>query len=484
MYTAEQSHSQVETAPEETRREPQPAQEEDGNEWRRTFLFGAAAAGLFCLVGFYNGYPVLTADSGSYLYSGAFHAAVWPFRAPGYGAFIKWTRLRTSTWLTIAAQAAIVVYMLRVTLAHLIRSDRKYLDRCLLSCACALATLTGLPWLVSELMPDVFVGVLFLSAFLLVFAGELVLWQRAVLAVILTISIASHTSLLPIASLYVVALLALRLADRQAYGPPPAKSVLAWLLVPILAAGFYAAIENRKMGLGFSLSPTKDYFLLGRLFGNGMAADYLRQNCPERGFIACRYLSNLPQNEADFMFIHPLVRELKGHDDEIKAIARGAILANPGKFLISSAQQTLRQLVALRTGGDTRLHILSDDNFYFIRMVAPAEFRPFFISKQFSDRLFPLTDAMAPIHTAVFWFSVAVCPLFVMIGRFPRVNRLLAAAIAFLVINAAVCGSLSGAYDRYQSRAAWILPLCLISYICSVIWEWSSGALRKSAIHP
>lgn len=453
-------------------------------EWPRALLFGALAASLLLWVAFYNGYPIVTPDSGGYMYSGAFHVGVWPFRAPAYGAFMKWTRLRTSSWLTIAAQAAIVVYVLREILAYLVGGERKYIDRCLLYGTCLLTVLTGLPWLVSELMPDVFAGILLLCAFLLAFAGELRPGQRAVLFCVTTVSVASHTSLLPIAFLFVAVLIGLRLVDRQSRGLPPIRHVLVWLLLPIVAAGFYTAYENRAMGLGFSLSPTKYDFLLGRLFGNGMAGDFLRQNCQTRPFISCRYLSHLPHHQSEFLFQHPLIRDLKGHDDEVKAIVQGTIFGSPARFIASSAKEALLQLVSLRTGADTRLEILSDETFYDILRVIPREFQPFFISKQFNGLLFPLTDALSAVHVGIFWVSLAACFVFAWRRRFARIDMFLVSAVLFLIINAAVCGALSGLDDRYQSRVAWVIPLCLLAYVCSALAEWKSGGGRREPIGP
>lgn len=479
--TIEQSDSPADAALREPSRPSQPAKEEAN--WGQTLLFGALAAALLCWVAFYNGYPIVTGDSGGYLYSGAFHVGIWPFRAPGYGAFMKWTRLGISNWLTIAAQAVIVVYVLHEALAYLIGGKKEYVDRCLLYGTCILAALTGLPWLVSELMPDVFAGVLLLCAFLLAFDGELHVGRRIVLFCTMTMCVASHTSLLPIALLFFVALIVLRLVDRQSLAVPPIRHVLAWLLVPIIAAGFYTAFQNQAMGLGFSLSPTKNYFLLGRLFGNGMAQDFLLQNCPTQSFISCRYLPHLPHHQSEFLFQHPLINNLRGHDDEVKAIIRGAIFANPGRFVIASAKEAWLQLFALRTGGDTRLQILTDANFYDILRVIPKEFQPFFIAKQFNDRLFPLTDALASVHVGIFWLSATLCFWFAWQRRFALIDKFLVSAVLFLVINAAVCGALSGLDDRYQGRVAWVMPFCLFTYLCCALREWKSGTARQDPIH-
>ena len=460
----DQTYSSVDAMPEGTNAKSRPAKEKK-IEWPRTLLYGTVAAALLCWAGLYNGYPIVTPDSGNYLRSGAFHIALWPYRAPGYGAFIKWTMLGTSTWFTIAAQAVIVVYILRLTLARLIDGETKYVDRCLLAGACVLAAVTSLPWVVSELLPDVFAGMLLLSAFLLAFASEMRLGERVVLSLVVTISVATHSSLFPISVLYVGLLILLRLADRSAPKHPPIRFVLPWLLVPIVAAGLWTANQHRNMGLGFSISPSKNYFILGRLFGNGMAGDFLRESCPKRMFISCRYLSNLPRNDIEFLFHHPLVDELKGHEDEVEAIVHGAVRTHPQRFIISSVKESVLQLVALHPGIETRLNILVD-YWYDVVMVIPKELQPYMRSRQFNDRLFPMSNGLTGIHIAIFWISAVACLALAWTGSFKRVNQLLGAAVAFLIINAAVCGALSGVYDRKQSRVAWIVPFCLIAYVC------------------
>jgi Mg/Co/Ni transporter MgtE len=39
--------------------------------------------------------------------------------------------------------------------------------------------------------------------------------------------------------------------------------------------------------------------------------------------------------------------------------------------------------------------------------------------------------------------------------------------MAFLLINAAVCATFSGVFDRYQSRVAWLAALCATAFVCS-----------------
>ena len=226
----------------------------------RSLLFGAMAACLLLWVALYNGYPTVYPDTGGYLYTGAFLIALPPFRSPGYSIFTSLTSLGTSAWFTVATQAIIVVIVLYETCKYLIGGEPKFRDNCMLAIVCVLAALTSLPWEASLLMPDVFAGTMFLSAFLLAFSNQLRLAERISLAAIMAFSISTHMSLFPIAALFIAALAIPRLAGCRLPGAPPAKSILAWLLVPIIAAGFWTATLNRGMGLGFRLSVSGNEF--------------------------------------------------------------------------------------------------------------------------------------------------------------------------------------------------------------------------------
>jgi hypothetical protein len=442
----------------------------------RALFFGAIAVGLLLWVALYNGYPTVFPDTGAYLYTGAFFVALAPFRAPGYSMFAHWTSLGTSAWFTAIAQAILMVIVLFETCEHMIGGDARFRANSMLAIALALAGLTSLPWEVSLLMPDFFAGIVFLCVFLLTFHRALRLGERILLAVILAISVSAHASLLPIAAVFVAALGIARLAARRAQWAPPARTAFAWVLVPIVAAGLWTATLNRRMGLGFHLSVSGNEFLLGRLFGDGLAADYLRENCPSKPYAACKYLGNLPRTSEQFLFWHPLLHELDGHREEITELVHGTLAAYPLKFIQRSFVDTLRQFVRFRSGDEMRDFALNAPNWnpYIIQTIYPRDYRAFMNSRMIRGRLLATANAAAALHTAVFWLSAAACLGFAWARRAPQLNRFLYAAIAFLAINAAISATLAGVYDRYQSRVAWMVPLCLALYFA----DWF---LRRNA---
>ena len=447
----------------------------------RTLLFGAATVCLLLWVALYNGYPTVYPDTGGYIYTGAFFIAIPPFRAPGYGIFIHWTSLGASAWFTVVCQAILVAAVLYETGKYFIRGGTRYRVNVMIAISCLLAALTSLPWEVSLLMPDVFAGMVFLTVFLLVFNDDLRFAERILLAAILAISVSSHMSLLPIAAVFIAALVIAklvmtRLASHRMRGAFRAKTALAWLLVPVLAAGFWTATLNSKMGLGFHLSVSGNEFLLGRLFGEGLAADFLRDNCPKKPFIACRYLNNLPSTTEQFLFWNPLLHDLDGHREEIDEIVRGTLAAYPLRFVESSIMETARQLTRFRTGDEIRDFALKapNSNASVIQEVLPRDSPAFSNSRMIRGGLLSLANAVATLDSVVFWLSLAGCLGFAWTGRYEKLNRFFYSAIAFLVMNAAICATLAGVYDRYQSRVVWIVPFCLAFYVAA--WMQKGGA--------
>ena len=441
----------------------------------RPLLACSFAVCLLLSVAWYNGYPIVFSDTGGYVWTGAYFMPLAPFRAPGYSMFTRLMSLGDTSWPVVAMQAVIVVYVLHLTCDHLMNGDRKVRDRCLLVTILGLTLLSSLPWFVSLLMPDVFAGVLFLSAYLLAFADALRVVPRLCLGVILMISAGAHASLLPIAGLFILALAGLRVAALCRHTVDGKRANLAWLVVPILAAAISTAALNQRMGLGFRVSPSGSAFLLARLFSDGLAGDFLHENCAKRAFISCRYISSLPHTQAEFLFQHPLIHDLQGHQEEMAEIVRGTLIAYPLRFLASSAKETLLQLAAIRTGDEVRSYDAKDWNNGTIQRVFPGDFPAFSQGRQMRGRLLTLANVAAALDTTSFWLSAAVCLLLARIRSLARLNDFFYWATAFLFISAAVCATFSGVYDRYQSRVAWILPFCAVAYLCALIKE-SRGA--------
>jgi hypothetical protein len=153
----------------------------------------------------------------------------------------------------------------------------------------------------------------------------------------------------------------------------------------------------------------------------------------------------------------------------MEEIIRGTLAAYPLRFIASSFKSTLSQLVSMRTGDEIRSYSARDWNNGTFQRVFPDGYEAFSNSRQLRGRLIVLADKAAVLHAAAFWLSLTMCLLFAWNNRMDRITSFLNWTIAFLVINAAVCATFSGVYDRYQSRVAWLIPFCCFSCICRLL---------------
>ena len=125
---------------------------------------------------FWNGYPLVFADTGTYLSQAIEHYAGWD-RPIFYSLFLFPLHMTVTTWPAIGVQALLVAYLLdllRRTLLYPIPSVWW-----LLPVAGALAFASPLPWFASQLMPDVFTGIVVVALALLIFAADRLSAQNA-----------------------------------------------------------------------------------------------------------------------------------------------------------------------------------------------------------------------------------------------------------------------------------------------------------------
>jgi hypothetical protein len=109
---------------------------------------------VLCLPVFYNGYPILTYDSGTYIRSGL--SGIVPVDRPlGYGLFIKYTSLSSSLSFTVSSQCLLLSVVLYFFLKNVIREKEKF-NLYFLGILTSLTFLTNIGWCAGQIMADVF----------------------------------------------------------------------------------------------------------------------------------------------------------------------------------------------------------------------------------------------------------------------------------------------------------------------------------------
>lgn len=449
--------------------------EKDPLAWRqRAYYFVGLLAGGYLLlwVAVFNGYAVFYPDSGEYL-GVSFYLQPPMYRGIGYSIFIRLVSFGSSPWLIIVAQSAIAIFVLHSVFRFIIGQNRPFEreGRIFLGLVAFLSFGTTLPWFVGQIMPDAFTGLGLLALFLLLYDARMSAERTVLLSAVLGISVGVHLTHLLTISFLVLVIGVLRMFGvcREMWPARSTKGILAFVLVPILCVAGLLAASNGRAGYGYSLSPARPLFLLGRLLESGLAGDFLRERCGIEQFTACQHLQNLPKSSEEFLWgSHPLLGEMggwSGATGEASRIVSGTIWRSPGRFIAECGKQMLLQFAAI-TAGSGNYAIRGGREIDGFRELYPGDVPKYLASRQSVGKLAMDAYRLSFLYVFVFWCSFGACILamFRKSVRTRMANQLFILSLIFLFTNALITGALATVNDRYQARAAWVMALSCAAY--------------------
>ena len=407
-------------------------------------------------------------------------------RSAAYGGIVYPLWRVGGLWLVSAVQAcaaAAIVYAF--TRAAFGRRDRL----AYWGVIAGLTLASSLPFYCGFAMPDVSAGLAAVSlTTLAVYPGALPRIARRALFATATLALCMHTSnvLLACALVAAAALVGGWLARR----PWGAVRSAAWTAsaVALSLALFvaYGAVVRRETGRTLGVAPP---FLTARVLQDGPGRDYLKWSC-DRGdrWALCAYRTRRLTSVDDILWsrdphkgvygaVTPAERRRLSAEDHGFALA--TLLHEPLRQAAASARNAMLTLGALglREPMDGPFKYLRDG--YWVHTAMPwvmpgaakcdrdiAACRP-----RLNAAALRVVDTAAMLAAVGFLLwrltrrdvrAVLAAP-----GRELTVEgRLVAAALllaAVVVINAGVCGVISGPYSRYQARVAWIAPLVALT---------------------
>jgi hypothetical protein len=417
----------------------------------------------------FNGFPLVFADTGGYL-ARPFERTLEIGRSALYGAFMA-AGLPLHFWPAVLAQAALTVWLIALTLRSHGLGGRPGL---VLLMVLALALLTGLPWYVGQLIPDIFVPLAVLALYLLAFRWmTLRRFERGLLVALVALAIAFHMSILGLAAALVLALVLIRPAASRLRLPRPA------LLPPLAAvcAGIVLAlVSNLAITGSFAFTPGGANFIFGRLLQDGIVERYLADRCPDPTIRLCEYRHELPANADGWLWgwgsPYYKLGGSAGFEPDARRIIAETLRLYPGAHVTTAAKAMLDQLVMMKTGEG--MH--SRDNEHAARdlaRLAPAAYARFEASRQQHDWF--TFDALNAVQVPLALAAFAALPLIVLLagrGRLaPAMAPLALTVLLALLANAGISGGLSNPNDRYQNRLAWLAPFTLMIAL--------AGSLRR-----
>ena len=397
-------------------------------------------------------------------------------RSAIYSVFLYAIESAGTLWLVTLVQALAVSWLVMITWRVALPRVRRRTAVVMIG---ILALVSPLPFFAGFAMPDIFAGVALLAAaLLLIYPNQLSRREYLAISATLTFALAVHTSHV----LFMVPLIAaggLALAwlgiDRRSAARRLGGVGLA-VIVALAANSVYGVAIRLRTGDQLRNQP----FLTSRLLADGPGRAYLRHACADgQPYVLCAF-KNKPLNDSEdilwsdlpgtgvFMLSNYATR-VRIEEEEARFVLSTLMYA-PGAQLIASLRNWGRQLALIQVDDPIR-----DPVFYLTDPYWKATNLPQVIARiEDCGKRGTACPSRLTVPVSRWWHGgmLVISTLIVLTGavrlrRRESINApddrhllaLIAIIAAGILLNAAVCGILSGPFARYQSRIIWLAPM-------------------------
>ena len=406
---------------------------------------------------FYNNYPLMYPDTGTYLRSG--FEGYYPLDRPVfYGWFVRHVSLKASLYLPVFVQALLCSWLIFLSFKAWVGGPA-YKGWALVS-TLILGVFSSLGFHAGMIMPDIFTAFVLWVPILLMWPGALNKQTWWWLSVLWVFALLVHTSHLMVA-LALMGWVGLFLRNVLA---PPISRLRAQVQTSLLGLAFVLVPSvHWAYTKTFRLTDSAYLFRMNRLFEWGIAQDYLKHCSPKQNSLAKIYHEN-PGYLNDFLWgaQSPLAEPYGWvkHEAEYEAILDDVM--SQSKYRLWFTRKTLECGVTQLFQFESQEAPLMDSDAppsYMMRLHFPHELGHYYNSMQnkglldFSLRLLLFRLLVFSSIALLIW---ARYNDWVSWKFFSAKATLL---VGGLVANAFVCAAFSTVTPRYQSRVMWLLPL-------------------------
>jgi hypothetical protein len=419
-----------------------------------------AAAIPLMLLGpaFWNGYPLLQSDTGGYL-ARWYEGYLVPSRSTVFGLYLHYGE-PTYFWLNLAIQALATMWILQLTLRvfGLAKPWR------LFGVSLVLTLTTALPWLASMLLTDIFAGLSVLSLFILVLHGDKISRsEKAALFVFTAFSAATHSATMAV----LLGLCCMGWIARPFLRGRIKAAPLVQGMLTVAAGAVMLVSANYALSGQAAWTPGGYSIAFARMLQDGIVTRYLNDHCPTQHFKLCPYRNDLPETADDFLWSRETVfnklGRFPGMSDEMGYIAVHALTEYPlwqtEEALLATGEQMLEVATGENTDHPTLMH-----TYGVFREYLQGQLKAVDTARQ--QKSFLTFGPVNLIHVPVALISTALIFAMLIAALFRRraddVTLLMATVCLALLGNAAICGIISGAHDRYGSRLVWIATFAVM----------------------
>ncbi len=358
-------------------------------------------------------------------------------------------------WPLIIVQALIVSVTLFIFSVALTRSCL-FFTIALLLCI----SITPLPFFASFVMPDIFAGVLLLGMIsLFYFDHRLSTVSRWGLVGIATYAAAVHVSNLVLGSLLWILFGFIR--NNASIGIWRIATFRALpLLIAALALSAFNQIVFWRLGSEIKSAP----YVTARLLADGPGRLYLESTCDVSQITLCKYKDRGFKTQDDFLWsgdphigvfsVAPLA-DREAIKREEYGFAIKVFLDHPGDVIGAVLTNSFNQFFSFGVLSDFSMQKESFVKMNFDQILGPHS-KVIMESRLYNGDIFFLGFDNIIYVTAIFGIIVLLGSIFILGSRAALPSLFLLSA---LILNALICGGISGVNDRYQARIIWLVPL-------------------------
>lgn len=333
----------------------------------------------------------------------------------------------------------------------------------------------------SVVMPDIFAGLLILAiGIFLAYRRDMSRTETVFWLGLALVSILFHKSHLALAILLVglgiVLSLVLRHRDWRGIAILAAPILLGWI--------GHAATDMMIVRAGYVASPPP--FLLARMIGDGTAERYLRETCPARPYFTCRFVDRMPMTENEFLWDHDPAR---GAFATLDAKGRAQVTAEQNAIVLGTLRRHGLYQFKTSAGGMLRQFATVGITEYGLAPYRTSANSPLNGEiRHYSETLVGRQAMPLALLSLVMLACYAASWAMLAIMGFRNRNALRDArcqdftyavllVLAGVALNAAICGAISGVFDRYQGRVAWLVPFLALA----ALFAWRQRKTETAA---
>ncbi len=375
-----------------------------------------------------------------------------------YSFFISSFRFSTNPWVWVITQAIIA----SVTLLYVMKKlhvDLAWKNFILILFGVFISPLAVIT---SYLMPDFIAGELVLLIFVFCFLNIKSKIEYSTVLIFITLICSIHLTFIALAIVISITLLLYAILTKVTAENFKIKCVSV-LVAAILSATSIVIFNARKFE-SIEVSQSTWRYLFARSYSDNLLDNYLSKHCSQTTSAICQNYINLPKNSDWILwsrqsFLRVSRQDYRQMESELRMVVIAAFFESPFQFIKTFFRNGISQVLNIETSEVFALRNPA--------RVWHIDIRRKIFSPELQEQFYHSLQAASTVFTKkieYIFYVTYLSPLlyFIVILSFRNCRiidrQLIFVCILGILINAFLCGGISGQFGRYQLRLAW-LPL-------------------------